>query len=144
MLFFPLGSIAVEISFGHGSLSLILFAKWFVFWMVGVRLFMAGLRQIIQPRFTAEKILGIKGDDVLLVVRELGFANISVGTIGIISLYAPSWVTPCALVGGLFYALAGINHIKQSHRSHAENVAMVSDLWAALILIGYLVATMLH
>jgi hypothetical protein len=29
--------------------------KWFVFWAVGVRLFIAGIRQVVQPSFTAEE-----------------------------------------------------------------------------------------
>ena len=32
-----------------------LVGKWFVFWTVGIQLFLAGLRQIVQPRYTAEQ-----------------------------------------------------------------------------------------
>jgi hypothetical protein len=43
----------------HGAVAIIpIIAKWYVFWAVGVRLGVAGLRQMIQPRYTAVTILG--------------------------------------------------------------------------------------
>jgi hypothetical protein len=109
-------------------------AKWYVFWAVGVRLFVAGLRQIIQPRYTAQIILGIKGEDALLLVRELGFANTALGSVGLASILAPSWLLPVAVAAAIFYGLAGFNHVLHAHRNKLENVAMVSDLFAALVL----------
>jgi hypothetical protein len=75
MAVIPLISVAIQIfSDSHAVLNaaaiIPIIAKWYVFWAVGVRLFLAGLRQMIQPRYTAETILGIKGDDALLLVRE--------------------------------------------------------------------------
>jgi hypothetical protein len=139
MLVFPLISIVAQIiSTDHSALgaasNLAIVAKWYVFWAVGVRLSLAGLRQIVQPRYTAETILGLKGSDSLLVVRELGFANFSMGSIGIASQFAPAWVTAAALAGALYYGLAGINHCFHRGRNKLENVAMVSDLFAALVL----------
>jgi hypothetical protein len=72
MLVCPLISIGIQILLGGpGMLTPALVAKWLVFWMVGVRLFLAGLRQIVQPRYTAEQILGVKDPDAALIVREL-------------------------------------------------------------------------
>jgi hypothetical protein len=47
----------------------------------------------------------------------------------------PSWRLAGALAGGIFYGLAGVNHALQAHRNRLENVAMVSDLFAALVLL---------
>jgi hypothetical protein len=63
-----------------------LIGRWFVFWAVGVRLLTAGARQIINPGLTSEGILSIKGHEVWQLVRELGFANVSIGLAGVISL----------------------------------------------------------
>ena len=66
MLVLPTGSIYVEHSYPHSSApTMLLVGKWFVFWSAGVRLFLAGLRQFFQPRFTADQIFGIKSDDAL-------------------------------------------------------------------------------
>jgi hypothetical protein len=137
MFIFPLASIAIDASAGHAPLGLMLIGKWCVFWAVGLRLLLAGVRQILQPRYTAETILGIKGDDALLLVRELGFGNLSIGVVGTLSLFFPGWVMPAALVGGIFYGLAGINHVLQKHRNTKENIAMASDLFAAVVLLGF-------
>jgi len=55
----------------------------------------------------------------------------------VISIVATGWVAATALAGGVFYALAGINHAGRGHRNRLENVAMTSDLFAAVILLGY-------
>lgn len=135
MLVLPVGSIAAESLVAGASVNVLLVAKWFAFWSVGWRLLLAGLRQIIQPQYTAREILGIKGDDSLLLVRELGFANVAVGIFGVASLFQPTWRLGAALVGGVFYALAGVNHLSQHHRTRLEQVAMVSDLFAAVVLL---------
>src|SRR3984957_20173219 len=127
MLALPLISIVAQIILtDHGTLQgaayLIVVAKWYVFWAVGVRLSLAGLRQIFQPRYTAETILGLKGAESLFFVRELGFANVSMGSIGLASLFAPSWVPAAALVGALYYGLAGINHCFHRARNKLQNV----------------------
>jgi hypothetical protein len=136
MLVFPLASIGIQILFGRpDAMTAALVAKWFVFWMVGVRLFVAGLRQIIQPRYTAENILGVNDPSATLIVRELGFANTAIGSIGIVSLFFWHWELPIALIGTIFYALAGINHITDNHRNQLQSFAMVSDLFAAAVLL---------
>jgi hypothetical protein len=139
MLAFPLVSILAQIiltdhSALRGASYLAVVAKWYVFWAVGVRLSLAGFRQIIQPRYTAETILRLKGDESLFFVRELGFANVAMGSVGIGSLFAALWVTPAAMLGAIYYGLAGINHCFHTGRNQLQNVALVSDLFAAMVL----------
>lgn len=136
MFALPLFSIVGEMGHGSAALTPLLVAKWYVFWAVGWRLFLAGVRQVAQPSYTARAILGLKSDDSLVVVRELGFANLSIGTLGIASIAIPSWQLAAALAGGIFYALAGVAHVLQPHRNRLENVAMFSDLFAAAVLLG--------
>lgn len=77
MFVLPIGSIGVEVLAMNGRLDAHLVAKWFVFWAVGGRLLTAGIKQIVDPRFTAKEILGLKSDESLVLVRELGFANVA-------------------------------------------------------------------
>lgn len=135
MLIFPMASIAIDaLMHGHGVLSVVTLGKWFVFWAVGARLLIAGLRQIAQPRYTAEAILGIKDADATLVVRELGFANAAIGSAGVASIFFGGWIAPLSVVGGIFYGLAGINHALHGSRSKLQNAAMISDFFAAAVL----------
>jgi hypothetical protein len=99
--------------------------------------------QTIQPSYTAKKILGIEGDDVFLVARELGFANLSIGAVGLASIYFNEWTLAGALSGGLFYGFAGISHVLHKKRNTLQNVAMVTDLLAATLLLSVFMLTML-
>ena len=136
MLALPVLSVAVEAARFSTAIDSILIGKWFVFWSVGWRLLLAGVRQIAQPEYTAREILGLQSAESWTVVRELGFGNLALGIVGVLSLWLPSWQLAAALAGGLFYAFAGINHVLQKHRNRLENVAMVSDLFVGLILLG--------
>jgi hypothetical protein len=107
--------------------------KWYIFWAVGIRLFTAGVRQSVKPRFTADSIFHLKTEESFVIIRELGFANICLGLIGIISLYALHWRMPAAVAGGLYLGIAGIQHVLKRPVSFNEKTAMVSDLFAFLV-----------
>lgn len=144
MFLAPLGSIYAEHWHVHSAASLVLLTgKWFVFWAVGVRLLLAGLRQYFQPRFTAQQIFHIEGDGVLVVVRELGVANFCAGVIGVLSLLYPAFTLPAALYAAAFYGIAGIRHIAEKTKSTNEIVAMVSDLFVFAVLGWYVAAELL-
>ena len=124
---FPVASVLAEIAFSHGETGLpILIGKWFVFWGVGVRLLLAGLRQIVNPAFTAETIFGVKDKAALTIVQELGFGNLSIGLLGAISLLNRDWIAPAAITGGLFYGLAAVMHLTKGDRNANETIAMGS------------------
>ena len=136
---FPAASVVAEAAFQHGGADLtVLIGKWFVFWSVGVRLILAGLRQIMNPAFTAQTIFGIHDQSAFAIVRELGFGNLSIGLLGACALFNRGWITPAALAGGLFYGLAGVEHLLKGDRNANETIAMVSDLLIFLVLAFYL------
>lgn len=142
MFLFPIASIAADATMSGAVIAFPLVGKWFVLWSVGVRLLLAGLRQIFQPAYTAREILGIRGEEPLVLVRELGFANFAVGTLGLVSFLRADWQLAGALTGGIFYLLAGVNHVVRRHRNRLENVAMASDLFVGLILLVVCVASL--
>jgi hypothetical protein len=142
LLVLPVVSVLIEMA-TRGGEWLPLIEKWFVFWPVGVRLFIAGVRQTFQPQFTAEAIFGIKEPAAQPIVREVGFGNLSMGTLGLASLLVPAWAIPAALVGGLYYALAGLGHALRGERNAKENAALISDVLIALVLLALVVAAVL-
>jgi hypothetical protein len=135
----PVSCVTAEALLSHPAVSiLLLIGKWFVFWAVGIRLFLAGVRQVIQPRFTAEEIFGIRDHASFAIVREVGFANLSMGTLGICSLFHASWIVPAALAGGLYYGFAGAGHIFHKDKNAKEVVAMISDGFVFVVLSVFL------
>ncbi|HEY2069416.1 MAG TPA: DUF6790 family protein [Rhizomicrobium sp.] len=134
----PAGSVYADLHHWHSNLPvMLLVGKWFTFWAVGARLFLAGLRQTLQPRFTAKEIFNLQGDEALPIVRELGLANLSMGTLGLISLALPAVTWPAALVGGLYYGLAGLLHVGRGEKGFNERFAMVTDLAIFALLASY-------
>ena len=139
LLVCPVASVAIEAGRLHESFaSVALIGRWWTFWAVGVRLFVAGIRQVVQPRFTAEEIFGIRDANALPIVREIGFANLSMGTLGILSVVRSEWVIAAALVGGLYYGLAGFVHLPRKEKNAKEYTAMVSD-WLVACVLGWFV-----
>jgi hypothetical protein len=102
--------------------------RWFVFWAIGLRLFSAGVRQVLQPSFTAREIFRLESADANVIVRELGFANVCLGLTGLVAGFCPSWRFPAAFVGGLYFGLAGVMHAWKRPSSPNEWIALVSDL----------------
>jgi hypothetical protein len=136
LVILPAGSVAAELlRHSHEHLSaLSLAGRWWTFWAVGVRLLIAGVRQVVQPRFTAVEIFGAHEPASLPIVREVGFGNLAFGTAGFLSLFRPDWVVPAALVGGLYYGLAGLGHIPRKNKNALEWMAMISDLGVFILL----------
>jgi hypothetical protein len=105
MLVLPLTSSVIALDGPAPEPVAAVLVRWFVFWGVGVRLLLAGVRQIVEPRYTAEEILGIESEPAHAVIRELGFANVALGTVGMASLFARAWAEPAGLAGAAFGGL---------------------------------------
>jgi hypothetical protein len=134
MLVLPLASILIEALAEPRALDLWhLTGKWFVFWAIGIRLFLAGLKQIFQPAFTARNIFNIKDRAAFSIVKELGFSNVCIGLGGILSLFFPDWLIPAAFIGGLYYGLAGALHLTKKSDSLNEKIALVTDIFIFLV-----------
>jgi hypothetical protein len=131
----PVASIIIEYVVVQTSADLLfLIGKWFVFWPIGIRLMLAGVRQVANPAFTADTIFGVKEKAALALVRELGFGNLSIGLLGALTLLNNRWIAPAAIAGGLYYGLAGVGHAIRGGRNSTENIAMVSDLLIFVVL----------
>lgn len=109
-----------------------------VFWGVGVRLLLASITQITRPQVTLG-ILGIKTNEATQIIRELGFANLGMGIVGILSLWFPAWAPAVAIVAGVFLGLDGMTHLTKKQRNRKENVAMVTDLFVAVVALTFVV-----
>lgn len=136
----PLLSVTGEVIFEHESFTWMLVGKWFVFWATGIRLFTAGISQSTNPAFTA-RIFKMKTQESYTVIRELGFANISLGVTGILSVINDQWRIPAAISGCMFFGLAGIQHIFKKPDSTHEMIAMTGDLFVFILLLSYLIST---
>jgi hypothetical protein len=120
-------------------LSFALAGKWFIFSAVGLRLFAAGIKQTTNPAFTAKEIFHINSPGSLPIVRELGFANCCFGLTGIISLFMPQWRIVSAFGSGLYYGIAGLQHLVKKEPGANEKFALITDIVIFIFLLAYFV-----
>jgi uncharacterized protein DUF6790 len=140
----PVVCAAAELADHGGADAAWTIARWFVFWSVGVRMILAGVRQIANPEYTARTIFQVGEPAALGIVRELGFGNLSIGILGVCAIFNRNWVLAASIVGGLYFGLAGVQHAVHSGRNRLQTIAMVSDLWLFLVLAACLIAEVLR
>ena len=140
MLLLPAASVIFEAVLpAHAASIMSLIGKWYVFWACGIRLLLAGIRQVSRPRFTAVEIFDLDNAKAFPIVREIGFGNLAMGTLGVCTIFRPAWVVPAAAVGGLYYGLAGLGHLVRHGRKFNDVVALVSDCFAFVVLLAVVV-----
>lgn len=137
----PAFGFIIEHLIKSSALTLGLFCKWFIFSAVGLRLFLAGIRQTMNPAFTAQQIFHINSPESLPIVRELGFANLCFGLVGIISFFKPDWRIVSAFASGLYYGIAGFQHLIKKPVGANERFALWTDLVIFIVLTLYFLNT---
>lgn len=123
------------------ALTFELFCKWFIFSAVGLRLFLAGIKQVKNPEFTAKQIFHLDSTDSFPILRELGFANICFGLVGIVSLFRPDWRIVSAFASGLYFGIAGVQHGLKKTSGINEKFALWTDLIIFVLLLTYFIKT---
>lgn len=136
----PIGAALWEAQSAAGADILALFGKWTAFFGVGVRLFMAGVSQAFRPDYTLNEIFGVDAPDVRPVVQELGFANLSMGVLGLLALIHPMLTLAAATVGAIFYGLAGARHLPGARGNAKRLAAAGTDIWVFIVLAAYVAA----
>lgn len=101
--------------------------KWVVFWGIGMRLFTCGIKQIIQPQFTANTIFSVADKRAYPIIRELGFANLCFGLSGLLSIFFKEFRATAAFLGLLYYSLAFFQHMSNCNKNKTELFVTVTD-----------------
>jgi hypothetical protein len=135
----PVLSALIESRFDHtASMGYTLF-KWFVFWAVGIRLFYKGIRLASSPHFTSMNLSRWRNRDSYVLLLELGFANMSLGTMGILSVINDQWRLIAAISGGVYYGLADMIHLVKKPMGQMDMVQLFYNLIVFVGLVLYVV-----
>lgn len=137
----PFVSILIEHVAMQTPLNWNLFGKWFVFWAFGFRLFTTGIKQASDPASEAVKTFKLNGKNVYVIIRQLGFANISLGILGILSLINNQWRQIGAISGISFFGFAVLNDISQKVKERGDIITMIWDTITSLVMLLYLLFT---
>lgn len=113
--------------------------RWFTFSGVGLRLLSAGLKQSISPSFTAKEIFKVNEENSFSIVREIGFANIGFGFIGVLSFFLSQFRLAAATSGCLYFGLVACLHLFSKEKSRDEVFAMLSDYFIFFVLLTLII-----
>ncbi len=128
MIVLPVCAILVETIFWKTSADPALIAKWFIFWGLGVRLFIYGAIQLFKPAFAAFRIFRLRNKGSIPVIKELGAMNISVSAIAILSFFNEDIFRAASIPGCIFFGLAILRHLTGKEENNKEIISLITDL----------------
>ncbi len=106
--------------------------KWFLFWSIGFGALSAGLMQTFNPSYTAN-LLNIQTND-MIIIRELGLLQFSVGLISMLSIKFSHFKIPAAISYGVFIFGATILHTARLGTINLnEIVSLLDDVWIVAV-----------
>jgi uncharacterized protein DUF6790 len=114
--------------------------KWFIFWGVGIRLFFKGIRLASTPQITGLSITSFKNRDSYLLLLELGFANMALGSMGILSVINDQWRLIAAIAGAIYFGLTDMLRLLKKTDGRHERVALIYNILVFSGLVAFMVS----
>jgi hypothetical protein len=136
----PIAAAALESRTDQLALSWPIYWKWFIFWGVGIRLFFKGVKLASTPQFTGLSLSSFKNRESYLLLLELGFANMALGSMGILSVINDQWRLIAAIAGAIYFGLADMLRLLKKPTGRQELVALVYNVLVFVGLVAYMVA----
>jgi hypothetical protein len=136
----PIAAAALESRADQQALSWPIYWKWFIFWGVGIRLFFKGVKLASTPQFTGLSLSSFKNRESYLLLLELGFANMALGSMGILSVINDQWRLIAAIAGAIYFGLADMLRLLKKPAGRHELVALVYNLLVFVGLVAYMVS----
>jgi hypothetical protein len=114
--------------------------KWFIFWGVGIRLFFKGIRLASTPQFTGLSLSSFKNRESYLLLLELGFANMALGSMGILSVINDQWRFIAAIAGAIYFGLTDMLSLLKKTDGRHERVALIYNILVFSGLVAFMVS----
>ncbi len=137
----PLLSTILENQMDHSSWTKQQIGKWFIFWNLGIDLFFTGVRQASSPELSPGNVFRFKSQESHQLTRELGFANMALGSVGILSVINDQWRLIAAIGGGLYFGLAIMLYLAKGAGNHQHRV---TQLYHVLVFAGLVFCLLVH
>jgi hypothetical protein len=112
---------------------MLIIGKWFVFFAVGARLVGIGIRQILRPRASAKREFAVTDEHASRIMRILGLVHLSIGLVGVLSLFNTGWIIPSAIVGAFYYGFMGVQNFLTKEKNVYGYIAIGSSAFVALV-----------
>ena len=136
----PIAAAALESRLDQLALGWPIYWKWFIFWGVGIRLFFKGVKLASTPQFTGLSLSSFKNRESYLLLLELGFANMALGSMGILSVINDQWRLIAAIAGAIYFGLADMLRLLKKPAGRHEGVALVYNVLVFVGLVAFMVS----
>jgi hypothetical protein len=136
----PITSAAFETHIDQTILSWPIYWKWFIFWGVGIRLFFKGIRLASTPQITGLNLSSFKNRESYLLLLELGFANMALGAMGILSVINDQWRLIAAIAGAIYFGLTDMLRLLKKTDGRHERVALIYNILVFSGLVAFMVS----
>ena len=136
----PIAAAALESRVDQLALTWPLYWKWFIFWGVGIRLFFKGVKLASTPQFTGLSLSSFKNRESYLLLLELGFANMALGSMAILSVINDQWRLIAAIAGAIYFGLADMLRLLKKPAGRHEGVALVYNVLVFVGLAAFMVS----
>ena len=137
---FPIAAATLESHIDHVVLNWPTWWKWFIFWGLGIRLFFKGVKLASTPQFTGLSLSSFKNRESYLLLLELGFANMALGSMGILSVINDQWRLIAAIGGAIYFGLSDMLRVIKKPGGRHELVALIYNIVVLVGLAGYLIS----
>ena len=137
---FPIVTSIVDIYIHNEKYSnLNIWYKWFLFWSIGIRLLLIGIKKVLFPLFYIKKVYKSYCNQPN-IIKDFGFSYISIGILGIISLFYDNWKFPTYITGSILYLLIGLNYFKEEyHKFNISNFYNLINIFFPIIILSIII-----
>jgi hypothetical protein len=84
--------------------------------------------------FTLQHIFMIHDPKSTALVQELGVHNLILGMAALLTPWFAHYTNIIAIMGSTYFGAAGLLHMTRKHKSFNQQIAMISDLFIAIVM----------
>ena len=138
MIALPLICIITEHLISAEPIDPVLIGKWFMFWGMGVQLFLTGLLGYLALRIASLKNWTDTRTAYFSGIGDSKLLNIAVGVLAMLSLYFNRFREATAIAGGIFFGLRAFGRLIRKSDLGGESLLILSDLFLFCMILLYL------
>lgn len=115
-----------------------IYAKWVIFWGIGLRYIISGFYFVYDP-FQIGKESRSGHDAIARLAKDLGWAEVCIGLLGVVSLFEPGIRWVAGMVGGLLSGITGARHFTLDTLSKKDRLWTYINIVVFILVIIYLI-----
>ncbi|MFT3704302.1 MAG: hypothetical protein QM802_18180 [Agriterribacter sp.] len=131
----PALSVLIQHHVTKETITASLLGKWFILWVLGVRLLVVGFVQVVRRGRSAVQ----QSEDGLDLVKIAGLVKMGLSLLGFLCVTHPQWSLLPTITVGIYLGLAGFQHDFKKPSTTEGWISMIYDMVVFVVITGCLV-----